>query len=114
MPKVHVYAQGYSGSLCPKLHSRKRPLCFPLVALGMGRGQEGIQGRLARVAEASERGAAEGVVLPCPAVLLVAGPDLHPPGPVNPLLSCTLVCLHVLQYQLLISKRLRLGRVADL
>ena len=36
----------------------------------------GVQGRLDGVAEEAERGAAEGVALPCPALLLGPGTEL--------------------------------------
>lgn len=55
---------------------------------GLGSCKEGVQRRLAGVAEATERCLAQGVVLPGPALVLVTGPDLHPAGQVPLFFHC--------------------------
>lgn len=45
---------------------------------GLGSSEEGVQRRLAGVAETIERGSAQRVVFSSPAVVLVPGTDLHP------------------------------------
>lgn len=77
---THLWKQSWE--TCEKVAPTEFPVALrrmlPFGFTGLGRCQEGVQRRLAGVAAALKCRPAQGVILPSPPIMLVAGSDLHP------------------------------------